>query len=846
MVADYNQQYAPMLNPILGATGQVQVGSADQAKFLCYQDAACIGFVLWRDLTYWYKIQQTNPGIDVYQAWFFTYTGLNVQSSVVLPTGISALLYQVDRYSLYPCPTFSLDTAFYSLKYRLQITSYCTQIVNSFNAARDPRTLPLSTAISCYSNAMYVKHWRYVGHLARFTPNSQCSLTPSIYEPKQYCAASRCPNGEGVPCSGNGYCSMITPSQYQCTCKTFNIASDIGTFGLNGKIAWIGNSCQFSVASSCVSYGSSSLCSGNSDRCQPKLAYSGDFYLGNFESSRVQDYVPYCNCDGTSFTGQFCEISKCSVQSLGCKGVSAAGGDCVAQNDGSYKCVCQRGAIGKYCEIDASSCLFNDLKCSSQGTCVPADLTHSDPYCVCDTGFSGQWCQNSLCPSSVMVAGHGICINQQISKCYPPYSGNRCEVDNCKLYNGTVTVDADNIPMGCNCLSNGWSNSFNNQTVPTCWPQCPIYNGSMCGYSDREPHSCLQSENVLTSKRTAQCQCAQGYILVPHPTQPGVQICEKYCKHGDVPSDWTPLSLAPCDCDISTGFDVYDNHPRCDHSVCANGGSYQVETSQCNCPRPWTSLDRCSSHSCGKNGQPVQWLNITEATSPYKCQCQAPYAPLYSQSPFDCSGTICGLNGILNPFYLSVTNPALWCLCQGKYKTDCTSPDGCQYCTVSSCLNGGIPLTFNRQFCNCPFPYQNGPKGICENNLCNSQNTELVMPGQCVCKLGYKGERCSDAICLNNGVLDPNSLQCRCPAGYYGIYCEVYYTDVLDYLKNTTMLWWYNQKPVIDMSSTASASNSSLTGSQSPSPTTSSNANVIKSFYSISILCFSMILFYLT
>lgn len=33
LVADYNQQFVPMINPILGATGKVIVGGPDQAKW---------------------------------------------------------------------------------------------------------------------------------------------------------------------------------------------------------------------------------------------------------------------------------------------------------------------------------------------------------------------------------------------------------------------------------------------------------------------------------------------------------------------------------------------------------------------------------------------------------------------------------------------------------------------------------------------------------------------------------------------------------------------------------------------------------------------------------------------
>lgn len=325
LVTDYSVPLAPMRSPLLGASGITIVGNADQAKFMCYQDSECVGFVLFRDSLYWAKTLQTDPGLDVYTVYFLQNTRVPNPSAVTIPSGVNALLYEVDRFSLYNCEQFVLDVAFYKNKYRAETDAFCRAEVAAINAAAPPGSVLLTTAVVCFTDPMVRKHWRYHGHLRRFQPNSKCALTPSLYDPKSYCSVARCASGEGQPCSGNGYCVEAPDNKFQCDCKRFNIPGDSGILGLHNRVAWIGNSCQFSVASYCVNRGSTSLCSGNSASCKPRLAFSGDFFLGQFESQRVEDYVPFCDCDGTSFEGTFCEQSKCGPQSQGCKSVSASG-----------------------------------------------------------------------------------------------------------------------------------------------------------------------------------------------------------------------------------------------------------------------------------------------------------------------------------------------------------------------------------------------------------------------------------------------------------------------------------------------------------------------------------------
>lgn len=300
---------------------------------------------------------------------------------------------------------------------------------------------------------------------------------------------------------------------------------------------------------------------------------------------------------------------------------------------------------------------------------MAADINHANPWCNCQLGFSGEYCELSDCPLDVMVPGHGQCVNRQIQYCYAPYDGSRCQNDNCANYNGTVVVDANNIPSGCRCPV-GWNNTLNGQVVASCWPTCVEYQGAMCGPTDGSTqHICNQQQNA-DGTRYANCLCGNGYVEIDHPTMPGVKVCEKWCAHGVPSSSFTPTSPGECQCAPETGyFTNGGNDLRCNTSIC--GTANQFVNGACQCQPPYISnYQSCTLNNCGARGIVVNWTDPS-ATSAFRCLCPEPSRVTNPLAPFDCQGTVCSPDGYLNPFFTSLSPPTLFCMCRGKRQTVC-------------------------------------------------------------------------------------------------------------------------------------------------------------------------------
>jgi hypothetical protein len=744
------------------------VAHLNHAKWLCYQDVTCDGF-----------IAHTSTGLPTqnYWAYFFNTTTIGIKPTIIGVNDIK--VHRILRTKNYPCVSTSLDETNYFNRYKLNITSKCTELRKLSTRLGECDDITMKQVF--VSN-----HYRYFGHQQRFHPNTLCELSPVFYDSSttSMCnnAVSGCIVRGGEVCSGQGYCiknlnrNLIDNLDYRCECKRFpgqsNLPISKQTFGY----AYIGKACQYNTRQFCTESGINGtltsnpvLCNGVLGTCKAIQTYTFPDNNVNIDVNALSvDYIPRCNCDtNNEYQGTFCTESRCDVK--GCKGPTGSAGICLPTNSTKslWECTCRTGFLGKYCDIDARSyCNYLDFECAGQGKCREADSSHSTPWCECFAGYTHpslpaeQKCQFTECTEAVLIPGHGVCKNGAVESCYKYYIGAKCETDTCTSSGGTIYGSRFNTTCVC---SGTQSLLLNDVETTSCWPQCPKdSNNIKCGGTQ---HVCTQTTEGST--RVARCECSQGYFL---NTQTG--LCEKFCIHGEVTSGFNINNPTPCEC-VNTGFESTDGDLRCNTTICQNGGQWNNITRRCDCVEPFTSDSNCRSSICVRGT-----ARLLPDNSAGYCDCKFPFKPSNPLKPYDCSANLCPSNRINLVYALSIlTKNTLTpddykkaCYCTGQSVTACTTTP-CQLCASSYCLNGGIPDPSNLSVCQCPKAYINGAKGQCE---CKASTTIAIdqKSKTCICRLGFTGLDCSQQLCIN-GLFNTNTRKCACFDNWNGDRCDV-------------------------------------------------------------------------
>ncbi|CAL4102763.1 unnamed protein product, partial [Meganyctiphanes norvegica] len=333
----------------------------------------------------------------------------------------------------------------------------------------------------------------------------------------------------------------------------------------------------------------------------------------------VDDY--HCACD-KGFTGKNCETNIDECESSPCQN----GGECIDQVAG-IQCICPVGFSGQRCEVDIDLC--NPDPCENGALCINLQ---EDFYCHCPEKFGGKNCseQRPECtqppctavdsckvpeqqesgqilfvPSNI-CGFNGRCVSLENSAfscvCDPGYSGEYCHinVNDCTsnpCRNGGTCVDLNN-EFQCVC-DIGWEGALCTIDVDECADKPCRNNGT-----------CMDGTNDFT------CTCVDGWkgrtctSLTSH--------CDSNtCHHDGTCEDLGNTFICHCPFGWKGSICHIPEIRACDSAPCQNGATC-VNTGDsytCICHDGWdgpscsNNINDCTPQPCYNGGTCVDGVN---------------------------------------------------------------------------------------------------------------------------------------------------------------------------------------------------------------------------------------------
>ncbi|XP_039254307.2 protein jagged-1b-like [Styela clava] len=283
--------------------------------------------------------------------------------------------------------------------------------------------------------------------------------------------------------------------------------------------------------------------------CEPNPCSNGAqcFNLNN-------DY--YCNCSdkyigkNCSQLRDHCETGICEVIDS-CRirvtsnnsddvkilesGICGSHGNCVSLHGNKYKCDCDRGFDGQYCQRNIDDCTHNS--CQNGGTCVD-DVNGF--FCMCRDGWEGDNCEINVDDCSPDPChGRGRCIDLDddfICQCERKWKGKtcnsramQCDEETCANGGKCVTRDSSFV---CHCPEGWTGQSCHLRTTSVC-ADSPCQNGGTCvgdgneiscfcreGFTglrceedvnDCNPYPCYNGGKCIDGENHYKCECPTGF-----------------------------------------------------------------------------------------------------------------------------------------------------------------------------------------------------------------------------------------------------------------------------------------------------------------------------------------------
>ncbi len=470
--------------------------------------------------------------------------------------------------------------------------------------------------------------------------------------------------------------------------------------------------------------------------------------------------VVSCVCD-SGYTGSNCQ--SCDVDfHRDLNNNCVADEDCTASdpcgahgtcddNTGVIECVCDSGYTGQFCDNcypgyhddGASNCVLDEQclteTCSGHGACDDAGGVVS---CICDAGYTGSNCQT--CDMGYHLEAGGLCvINEDCTAADPCGAHGIC-------------VDTTGV-IECVCDS-----GYDGTLCDACYPGYHDDGGGVCVLDEQcLPNTCSGHGACDATGGVVSCTCDLGYAGTNCQTcdtdyhlDSGLCVVDEDCTATDPCGDHgtcvDTTGVIECVCDIGYAG------TNCD--ACYPGYEVHAITGLCEVPCPDPTDFRCSGQctddqdpqNCGACGNDCGGLQCLMNGDEYYCGCPTSW-------PWDdCSGQCidrtvdennCGACG-------NVCDTAAGEVCfDGQCVLEDTDCGGCpdepeeMLCCDGMCMD---LWNIRQDPNNC---------GSC-GNVC-TMGVELCVMGTCQAGDGTCGGTCDPnwQICCNGGCMDSNTFE---------------------------------------------------------------------------------------
>uniref|UniRef100_A0A8C3TEB6 Neurogenic locus notch homolog protein 1 n=1 Tax=Chelydra serpentina TaxID=8475 RepID=A0A8C3TEB6_CHESE len=416
------------------------------------------------------------------------------------------------------------------------------------------------------------------------------------------------------------------------------------------------------------------------------------------------------------------------------------GGKCWQTNN-LYRCECNSGWTGLYCDVPSVSCDVAAKQqgvdvahlCRNSGLCVDRDNTH---FCRCQAGYTGSYCEEQVDECSPNPCQNGATCTDYLGgyscECVAGYHGVNCseEINECLSHpcqNGGTCIDLINT-YKCSCPRGTQGKLTGNGDVNECL-------SNPC--DARGTQNCVQRVNDY------KCECRQGYA--------GERFCSMLIG-GLMAATSETLTLPPWLLSPQgfVGATCENDSRTCGNRHCLNGGTC-ISIHKCMCDPAFTGPDcqypvssPCNSNPC-YNGGTCEYFS--DASPHYQCNCPANFNGLYCHIlDFDFRG---GVGQDITPPQIEEKCEISVCaglagnkICNGKCNNHACGWDG-----------GDCSLNFND-------PWKN-----CSQSL---QCWKYFNDGKC-------DSQCNNAGCLYDG-FDCQKVEGQCNP-LYDQYCKDHFSD---------------------------------------------------------------------